>query len=342
MRLIDLRSDTVTKPTDEMRQAMVAAEVGDDVYGDDPTVHELQREAARISGFPRSLFVPSGTMGNQIAIMNHCARGDEAIVDRHCHIVEHEAGAAAALSCVNLFMLESSDGMMDIREVEDAVRDTTDIHYPKTSLICIENAHGGGTVTPISYMRDIRAVADRHGLKVHLDGARLFNAAHHLGVSPAEIAKYADSVMFCLSKGLAAPVGSMLCGSEEFIDQAIRARKRLGGGMRQTGILAAAGLVALRDMTGRLTQDHGNARLLARKLSEIPGIEIDVSKVHINMVFFRLQAPADGARLELWLRDRGVLTNPGDARGLVRLVTHYHITENDVLDVARMIDEFYG
>ncbi len=332
--MIDLRSDTVTKPTDAMRRAMMEAEVGDDVYRDDPTTLRLEAEAARLTGKEDALFVPSGTMGNQLAVMTHTSRGDEVILDQHCHIVEHEVGAAAVLSGVNLRTLPSVRGAMDPAAVAAAVRDTEDIHVPRSRLLCLENAHGGGQVLPLSYMREMRAVANAHGLAVHLDGARLFNAAAVLGCEASEIVSHVDSVMFCLSKGLCAPVGSLLCGDRAFIARARKYRKLLGGGMRQTGILAAAGLLSLGEMRARLPEDHRNARLLADRLSALPGFAVEPPQ--INMVFFRLPARLSAEAFHAGLLRQGVITNPAMG-GEVRLLTHHGVTEADVSAVADLI-----
>ena len=264
--MIDLRSDTVTKPTQAMRDAMSAAAVGDDVYGDDPTVNKLEIEAASRMGKEAALFVPSGTMGNQIALMTHCRRGDEALLDGQCHIAVHEVGAAAVLSGVTLHTVPSQNGSMLLNDLNVAYRDP-DIHYPEPSLLCLENAHSFGTVMSLREMNQYWDWAKARGLAVHLDGARVFNAAVHLRCEAARIAQFADSVMFCLSKGLCAPVGSVLCGTANFIARARKHRKLLGGGMRQAGVLAAAGLVALRDMTARLGEDHARAGRLSALLS---------------------------------------------------------------------------
>lgn len=335
---IDLRSDTVTQPTPEMRDAMASAEVGDDVYGDDPTVNRLEAEAAALLKKEAALFVPSGTMGNQIAVMTHTKRGDEVIVDEYCHIFQHEVGAAAVISGVTLHCVPSVRGMMEEASVKRAIR-AKDIHYPDTTLLCLENAHSLGFVQPISYMAAMRRIADDNKLKVHLDGARLFNAAESLGCSPADIAGYVDSVTFCLSKGLCAPVGSILCGTTEFIDKARKNRKLLGGGMRQAGILAAAGLVALSQSAKRLSEDHKNARLLAEKLAAIQGVTVD--KPDINMVFFNIAKtgkPVD--KFAEFLEINGILNNCGEPDGTVRFVTHMGVAEEDIDYVLSTVAKF--
>ncbi|MDD2483917.1 MAG: low specificity L-threonine aldolase, partial [Eubacteriales bacterium] len=273
MRYIDLRSDTVTMPTDEMRKAMAEAPVGDDVYGDDPTVNRLEAIAAEKVGKEAALFVPSGTFGNQLCVLTHTRRGDEIILGKNCHIVLHEVGAAAVIAGVQLRTLDTINGMLVPADVEMAIRGK-DIHYPDTGLICVENAHGLGTAIPLDNLLMIKELAEEHGIPVHMDGARIFNAATALGVDAKEIAACCDSVMFCLSKGLAAPVGSMVAGTKEFIDRARKNRKLMGGGMRQAGILAAAGIIALEKMTERLVVDHENAAYLAEQLSKIHGIDV--------------------------------------------------------------------
>jgi len=329
--MIDIRSDTVTKPTDAMRAAMARAEVGDDVYGDDPTVNELEAYGAELTGKEASLFVPSGTFGNQLALFTWCKRGSEVILGEESHIIQHEAGAASVIAGVQTRTVPAKDGRLNGEMVEARIRGK-DIHFPPTALICLENAHSSGRVVPLSDMDAIRAVADRHALPIHLDGARLFNAAAALGVSAREIAQRADSVMFCLSKGLCAPIGSLLAGKREFIERARRNRKIMGGGMRQAGILAAAGLLALRDMTGRLTEDHRRARLLAQALATIPGVQIDPSTVDINMVFFTVPKTRDSEtarRVMAQLQEHGILANAPE-EGVFRFVTHYWITDQDV------------
>ncbi len=343
MNVIDLRSDTVTWPTDEMRAAMAAAPVGDDVYGDDPTVRELEAYAASISGKEAALFVPSGTFGNQLALFTHCPRGSEVILDEHCHIIQHEAGASAVLAAVQLRPVDCGSGHLEADALERRIRLGDDIHEPKTSLICLENAHSNGTVLPLAEMEAIRRVADRHHLPIHLDGARLFNAATALGVQAREITQYADSVMFCLSKGLCAPVGSILAGSRKFIDQARRNRKLMGGGLRQAGILAAAGLIALKEMRLRLDADHDNAKLLAARLAEIPGMRVEIEKIQINMVYFshEKQASIDEEAFTEYMKDHGILINGSDDSGKFRFVTHYWITRDHVTSIAQAVKDFY-
>lgn len=329
LRYIDLRSDTVTQPTDEMREVMAKAIVGDDVYGDDPTMCLLEEKAAEYAGKEAALFVPSGTMGNQLAVMTHTRRGDEIIAEENCHIVQHEVGATAVLSGVHLRTIKGHKGIMEPQDVERAIRED-DIHYPETGLICMENALSNGTVVPLSRMKEIYHIAKKHNLPVHLDGARLFNAAAALGVDAAQITQYTDSVMFCLSKGLCAPVGSMLAGSKQFIDRARKNRKLLGGGMRQAGILAAAGLVALEKMSKRLNEDHENAKYMAKCLMEIPGIKLTTEDVHINMVFFDMEETGVSSdKLVKELFEKGIKIN-GIEGGLMRYVTNNDVTKEDI------------
>lgn len=340
MNYIDLRSDTVTWPTEAMRKAMAEAPVGDDVYGDDPTVNELERLAAEMTGKEAALFVPSGTFGNQLSLFTWCLRGSEVILGEQCHIIQHEAGAASVIAGVQTRPLFAPDGILPLEAIEERIRGN-DIHYPPTSLICLENAHSSGRVIPLSYMKEVAQLAHAHGLPVHLDGARLFNAATALGVSAAEIAGTVDSVMFCLSKGLCAPVGSMLAGSRDFIEKARRKRKIMGGGMRQAGVLAAAGLIALKDMTRRLAEDHENAHYLASQLAWIPGIEVEKEALDINMVFFKLPSGVDGSVLVQYFKERGVLINPPE-QGWCRFVTHYWINKEDIDKVIALMNEYMG
>jgi len=312
-----------------MRQAMATAIVGDDVYQDDPTVARLQDLSAEITGFEAALFVPSGTMANQIAIMAHTKRGDEIIVGQNSHVVAHEVGGAAVLSNVSYRIVNNPDHTIRGQDIIQNLRDP-DIHYPDTGLVCVENALSNGTVVPLATMKDAYTTAKTHSLPVHLDGARLFNAAVHLGVDPKEITQYCDSAMFALSKGLCSPIGSMLCGSAAFIKKALKCRKLLGGGMRQAGILAACGLISLEAMTKRLHIDHDNAQYMAQQLSQMPHISLDTSKVHINMVFFSITKPDfDHAAFTAHLLERGIKSNPGEG-GEYRFVTHNDITREDI------------
>jgi threonine aldolase len=312
-----------------MRDAMAKAVVGDDVYGDDPTMNLLEKKAAEYVGKEAALFVPSGTMGNQLGVMTHTRRGNEIIAEQNCHIVQHEVGATAVLSGVHLRTVKGHKGIMEPQDVEKAIRGE-DIHFPETALICMENALSNGTVVPLDRMKEIYDIAKKHNLSVHLDGARLFNAAEYLGVDASQITQYTDSVMFCLSKGLCAPVGSMLAGSKQFIDKARKNRKLLGGGMRQIGILAAAGLIALEKMTKRLRIDHENARYMAKRLMEIPGIKLNLEDVHIDMVFFDMEETGVSSdKLVKALLEKGIKIN-GVEDGFMRFVTNNDVSKEDI------------
>ena len=326
--MIDIRSDTVTKPTEAMREAMARAEVGDDVYGDDPTVNELERLGAETLGKPAALFVPSGTFGNQLALFTWCERGSEVILGEECHIMQHEAGAAAVIAGVQVRTLCAPDGRLPTEAIWRRLR-RRDLHTPATTLICLENAHSSGRVVPLSAMNETRTIADKWGLPVHLDGARIFNAAIAIGVEARAIAAYADSVMFCLSKGLCAPVGSLLVGTRDFVNKARLKRKIMGGGMRQAGILAAAGILALKEQTLCLADDHTRAKRLAQELAAIPGIVITPAETEINIVFFRFQAELDAAQITSAFKERGILINPPD-NGEFRFVTHYWIGDAEI------------
>lgn len=341
MRYIDLRSDTVTMPTDEMRKAIAEALVGDDVYGDDPTINKLEELAARMVGKEAALFVPSGTMGNQLAIMSHTSYGDEIIVGANSHIVVHEVGAAARLSGVSYAIVDNPDDRIYAEDVIRKIR-TDDIHHPKTGLVCLENALANGTVVSLDIMKDAYEAAKANGIPVHTDGARLFNAATALGVDASEIAKYTDSVMFCLSKGLCAPVGSMLAGSAEFIDKARRMRKLLGGGMRQAGILAAAGIIALEKMTKRLNEDHDNIRYMTEKLLEMPEISLKPENVQIDMVYFDIVKEGfDAAAFTDYLFNNGVKIN-NDWPLEFRYVAHNDISREDIDKVIGLMKEYFS
>jgi threonine aldolase len=331
--VIDLRSDTVTKPTPAMRKAMAEAEVGDDVFGDDPTVNRLQTVAAEKLGKEAALFVPSGTMGNLAAVLSHCRRGDEIILGDQCHTAMYEAGGVAALGGVHpRTIVTRPDGTLPLEEVEAAIR-PDDVHFPITRLICLENTHNrcGGVVLTADYTRQVGELAREHGLRLHLDGARIFNAAAATATSAKDLAAPADSITFCLSKALCAPVGSVLCGDGEFIRKARRARKQLGGGMRQAGVLAAAGLVALETMADRLGEDHERARRLAEGLRTVPGMSLEVDPPPTNMVYFRLSLDAaiDGGELEQALARENILIHAVGPRR-IRLVVHYWVDDEAV------------
>ncbi len=331
---IDLRSDTVTLPSDAMRRAMASAEVGDDVMREDPTVNRLEALAAEMLGKEAGLFVWSGTMGNLTSVLAHCGRGDELIVGDNAHIFMYECGGCSVLGGVHSRQVPNlEDGTMEIEAIEAAIRARDNIHFPRSRLICLENTHNrrGGACLPAGYMRQVRAVADRHDVKIHLDGARIFNAAIALDVSVAELVQDADSVTFCLSKGLAAPMGSVVCGDAAFIQEARRARKLIGGAGRQVGIVAAAGVYALENMVARLADDHVNARRLANGLAEIPGLAIDPDRVQTNIVVFDVQ-PDSGFSPDTFcqrLDTLGVRVLPFGGNA-VRAVTHYGISSSDI------------
>ena len=333
MEFIDLRSDTVTQPTPAMREAMAKAQVGDDVYGEDPTVNRLQEMAAAMMGQEAGLFVASGTMGNLAAILAHCGRGDEAILGNKSHTFLHEAGGISVLGGVHSCQLPNQpDGSLALADIESAVRED-DPHEPVTRLICLENtqnACGGVCLTP-EYTRRVTEFAHAHGLAVHLDGARIFNAAVAQGMDVQELTAPVDSVTFCLSKGLCAPVGSVLCGSKAFIAKAHRIRKMLGGGMRQAGILAAAGIVALETMIERLAEDHARARKLADGLKQVPALALEAGTPATNMVFLSLSPEVESTMESIVerMKDHGVLVDAAGKRRF-RLVTHYWIGDAGV------------
>ena len=330
MEIIDLRSDTVTHPTPEMRGAMFQAKVGDDVYGEDPTVLELETLGARMTGKEAGLFVASGTMGNQVAVMTHTNRGDEVICEAEAHIFYYEVAGLAVLSGVQARPLPSVKGILSAETIEAAIR-PQDIHQPRSALICLEDTHNraGGTCYPLDTLAAIRKVADRHEIPVHIDGARLFNAAVAQGVKVDKIAQYADSVQFCLSKGLCAPVGTLIVGSVDFIARARRYRKMLGGGMRQAGIIAAAGVVGLQTMVDRLVEDHVNARKLAEALATL-GFAVDLSTVQTNIVIFDVsRMGVKAADFASKLKKAGILVSMfGEYR--IRMVTHHGVTSREI------------
>ncbi len=343
MDRIDLRSDTVTHPTPAMREAMANAAVGDDVLGEDPTVNELEAFSAELFGKEAGLFVASGTMANLAAILAHCGRGDEVILGDKAHTFRYEVGSMAAFGGIHPHTVPvQADGTLRLCDIEAAIRYPEDIHLPVTRLITVENAQCGVGGIPLTaaYMDDVAALAQRYGLRTHVDGSRIFNAAAALDCTVRDLVTSADSVAFCLSKGLCAPVGAVLVGEAQFIQQARRMRKALGGGMRQAGILAAAGLVALREVAPRLHEDHATARQLAEGLSHIPGIEVDLEQVRINMVFIHF---TDEVRLSVsdiaeQMAQRGVWVGGRDPRGL-RLVTHYWITPAHIEQVIAAFRE---
>jgi threonine aldolase len=343
MKIIDLRSDTVTKPTEEMRRVMFEAAVGDDVYADDPTVNELEAVAAEILGKQAALFIPSGTMGNQICIMTHTKRGDEVLTVTSAHIVNHEAGAMAVLSGVLARSLTFKNDIPDANLIKRYITAGLDDHVAPTGLISYENPTSSGRVVPVKTMAEIYEAAQNAGIPVHIDGARIFNAAAYLNADVRELTKNCDSVMACVSKGLCAPVGSVIAGETAFIARARKNRKLLGGGMRQAGVIAAPAILALTEMTKRLDIDHQNAKHLAKRLSGIPGVTVDLDAVEINMVFFRIDLPENILdSLPGRLKKRGIIIN-GHEQGLLRFVTHNDVSRDD-LDVAAEVlkEEIFG
>ncbi len=340
MKYIDLRSDTVTEPVPEMLEAMVNAEVGDDVYEDDPTVNSLQEIAAGMLGKEDSLFVPSGTFGNQLAILTHTHRGDEIIIPADNHIILYEAGAYAVIAAAGLRTIRSDSGRVDIEELKRTFR-SDDIHYPSTGLVCMENAHSSGKTVPVANMEEVYLVSSERGVPVHLDGARVFNAAASLGLNVKEITRYCDSVMVCLSKGLCSPIGSVLAGTKAFILAARKNRKLMGGGMRQAGYLAAPGIISLETMTKRLDVDHKIARYLARRLEDTGYFKIDRKCLDINMVFCRAEpGPEDQEKLLGHLLERKIKINPAH-EGQFRFVTHYWTGRKEIDCFIEALESFY-
>ena len=340
MELVDLRSDTVTKPTPGMREAMAEAEVGDDVFGDDPTVIRLQETAAEMLGKEASLFVPSGTMGNLLALLVYCQRGDEAIVGDKSHIYLNEAGGMAALGGIQPCPVRNqTDGTLSLDDILASIR-TEDVHHPITRLICLENTQNicGGLPLTMEYTRQVGDLARKNNLFLHIDGARIFNSAVAQNISVKALVEPADSIMFCLSKGLASPVGSMLVGSQKFIARARHLRKMLGGGMRQVGVLAAAGLISLEKMTKRLGEDHARAKKLADGLRQIKGLVVDAGSPSTNMVYLNLteDVKIDAVQIIEKMKRVGVLLDAENARRF-RLVTHYWV---DDIGVEKTISGF--
>ena len=337
---IDLRSDTVTRPTPQMRQAMFEAEVGDDVYHEDPSINRLEQRAAEIAGKEAAVFVPTGTMGNQSAIRAHTQRGEEIIVHERSHIVLYEMGGVAQISGCVTRTIASPDGILTWDQIEPLVRPSAD-HFCGTGLICVENTHNilGGHVYPQQVLNEICDQAHDRGLKVHMDGARVFNAATCLGTPVSEVVAKVDSVMFCLSKGLGAPVGSMLAGRTDFIDRARLARKLLGGSMRQAGVLAAAGLVALENSPAGLARDHENARFIAESLSQMPGISVNPTDVQTNIVILDIRdSGLTGKEMSAILREHGVLSN-AIAEYRMRMLTHFDVTREQCEQAMGIMSE---
>ncbi|MCF6137315.1 threonine aldolase family protein [Pseudalkalibacillus berkeleyi] len=328
--MIDLRSDTITKPTEDMRRAMYEAEVGDDVFGEDPTVKNLETKAADILGKEDALFVTSGTQGNQIAVLTHCQPGNEIILEEDAHIFYYEGGAIAAFAGVQTRTIKGDRGMISPALLKKAVRGD-DIHFPETGLICMENTHNraGGAIVPIDHMRDVYQVASEHHVPLHLDGARLFNAAAELERPISEFTEHTTTVQICLSKGLGAPAGSIIAGDQAFIKRARKWRKRLGGGLRQVGVLAAPGLIAMTDMATRLKEDHIRARKLADGLRTLKDLQV-VNQVDTNIVV--VETNNSNKSVEVWLnelKDKGILAVPFGPT-TIRLTTHHHITDSDI------------
>ena len=333
MRSVDLRSDTTTLPSDEMRQAIAESELGDDVFQDDPTINKLQDLAAQRMGKEAALLVPSGTMANLASILTHCGRGAEVILGNRAHTYKYEKGGISAYGGIHSTQIPNQDdGTMQLEDIRAAIRGVDD-HFPVTKLICLENTHNvcGGAPLSVRYTKEVASLARANNITLHIDGARIFNAAVALGVEVQELVEDADSVSFCMSKGLAAPVGSVICGSKDFIDQARGIRKGLGGGMRQAGIIAAAGIVALETMVDRLQEDHTNARLLADGIADLPGIILDPESIKTNIIYFDMDdAAMESADFLAALSTKGIqFFDTGPRR--FRMVTHYGITAEDIL-----------
>jgi len=342
MRTIDLRRDTITLPIPEMVEKAFKAPLGDSVYGEDPKQEELEQYAAEKLGKEEAIFVPSGTMGNLIAVLAHTRRGDEIILEENAHIRTSETGGAATVGGVMLKTIRGKDGAPDPSSVEGAIR-ADDIHYPKTSLICLENTHYryGGIVPPLDKFYRIRAISHKHGIPIHLDGARLFNASVYLEVDVRTLTELVDTVMVSLSKGLGAPVGSILCGPRDFIKEAKRYRKMLGGGMRQTGWLCACGLIALSERSiNQIQEDHANTRLLAENIAAIPGLEVDLDRVHTNFVFGKIiETGFDAAHCIKHLARNGILAT-SVAESMIRFMISKEVRRSDIvftIDVMRNI-----
>ncbi|MFN7250530.1 MAG: low-specificity L-threonine aldolase [Anaerobacillus sp.] len=339
--MIDLRSDTITRPTKQMREAMFAAEVGDDVYGEDPTINKLEKLAAEMLGKEAALFVTSGTQGNQIAVLTHCRQGDEVILDEDSHIVFYEGGAISAFAGVQPRTIKTEGGFMDPQKLQEAIR-TNDIHFPDTSLICLENTHNraGGVAIPPSHMAELYDVANQAKLPIHLDGARLFNSAVALGEPLTAFTRYTTTVQVCLSKGLGAPVGSILAGPRDFVDRARKWRKRLGGGLRQAGILGAAGIIALTEMVERLSEDHANAKILANGLNQHPKLSV-INHVDTNIVLIDISKTAiDSSTFIEKLKQENILA-VSFGPTTVRFTTHYDVKRDEIeqaIDIISKID----
>ncbi|MDO9026250.1 MAG: low-specificity L-threonine aldolase [bacterium] len=342
MKIIDLRSDTVTKPSAAMKRAMFSAPLGDDVFGDDPTVNKLQSETARLLGKQAGLFVPSGTMGNQIALKTLTQPGDEVILDHESHIFRYEVAGAAVISGLQFHTIHGPGGIMTAEQVKEAIR-PADIHQPQTTMVCLENTHNraGGVIYPLDEIKKISALCKKHKIKMHLDGARLWNASIASGIPLKEYSKYFDSVMVCFSKGLGCPAGSVLAGDKEFIEKARRNRKMMGGGMRQAGILAGSGLYALKHNLKRMAEDHKRAQTLAKTIYQIPKIRIDLASVQTNIVVFDIKQT--GMRSEQAmekLAGKGLwLVSFGPTR--LRVVTHLDVDDKDIEHAGAIVKKTF-
>ncbi len=340
-KYIDLRSDTVTKPSDEMRKAMFEAEVGDDVSQEDPTVNKLEKLAAEILGKEAAILVPSGTFGNQLALFTHCERGTEVILSEDSHIVQHEAGAASMIASVQLRTVKGKKDYYVWDEIDEKVRKKEDIHYPKTSLIVTQNSLGNGSVMPLDEMMNIKKNAEKYNIPVHIDGARIFNAAAYLKTDVKEIAACGDSIMFCLSKGLGSPIGSMLVGTKEFIDKARKKRKIMGGGMRQAGIIAAPGILAITKMTKRLEEDHNKAKMLAEEFAKYDIFDINPENIHTNIFYLKFKGDKIKFSEKFFeqLEKNNILVYPPRNGGEIRFVTHLDVSFEDIENIIKLIPE---
>jgi len=341
-KIIDLRSDTVTRPSEAMRKAMNKAEVGDDVFGEDPTVNKLQSDTAELLGKEAALFVPSGTMANQICLNVLTNPGDEVICEKDSHIFNYESGSPAALSGIQLHPLEGKLGVISPEQVEEQIRPVSAYYMPRTKVIEVENTHNraGGTIHPIDNIKALSALAKKYNLFFHLDGARIWNASVATGIAVSEYAKYFDSVSCCLSKGLGAPIGSLVVGSKEFVEKAFRVRKGWGGGMRQAGIIAAAGLYALQNNIERLKEDHEKARILANTISENPNLEINLHSVQTNIIIFKPLKLSIEKAIEL-CKDNGLLFSTGKV-GTLRAVTHMDVSFEDIIFAINILDSIFN
>lgn len=340
--MIDLRSDTVTKPSQAMREAMANAEVGDDVYKEDPTVNKLQKYCAGLFGKEDALFVPSGVMGNQLCLNAHTQPGDEVICDKNAHIFQYESGSPAMLSGLSLNLIDGMNGIITPKQVEPLIRPTSAYYMPQTKVIEIENTHNvaGGVVHPIENIKALKTLADKYDLKMHLDGARLWNASAATGISVAEYSSYFDSVSVCFSKGLGAPVGSVILGEKDFITKTFRKRKSWGGGMRQIGIIAAAGQFAIENNFDKLVKDHRKAKILAEHITQLPNVEIDLSLVQTNIIMFKPKSISVEEVLQK-CKDKGLLLSSGGV-GVIRAVTHLDISLEDIDSAKQILSEAFG